>query len=295
MMGFLFWMGWGGCEVCGFGEGGTRDSGLGTRDSGLGTRDPGPDLPESFWRKAACRLRVGCGHRGHGPLLQRVSGNFTHALWERPMAAMARPGQYISISATDIPKARHHHPRIPNPQPHLKKKTDRALEKARSIRVADEESACKPGSVRPKARQSFLWARRHRRAQATYPGATRATPNAPLFGLAPGGVYRATRRCPRARCALTAPFHPCHAHPEVPFGGLLSVALAVSSHCPGVTWHPALRSPDFPRCARHTATVRPTPRLIVEERGARGEGRAARAQARRTGNEPDIPFPDIPT
>jgi len=32
--------------------------------------------------------------------------------------------------------------------------------------------------------------------------------HAPLFGLAPGGVYRATRRCPRARCALTAPFHP---------------------------------------------------------------------------------------
>ena len=32
-------------------------------------------------------------------------------------------------------------------------------------------------------------------------------------------------------------------------GGLLSVALAVSSRCPGVTWHPALWSPDFPRCA----------------------------------------------
>jgi len=32
-------------------------------------------------------------------------------------------------------------------------------------------------------------------------------------------------------------------------GGLLSVALAVSSRCPGVTWHSALWSPDFPRCA----------------------------------------------
>ena len=32
--------------------------------------------------------------------------------------------------------------------------------------------------------------------------------HAPLFGLAPSGVYPATRRCPRARCALTAPFHP---------------------------------------------------------------------------------------
>ena len=29
-------------------------------------------------------------------------------------------------------------------------------------------------------------------------------------------------------------------------GGILSVALAVGSHRPGVTWHPALWSPDFP-------------------------------------------------
>ena len=105
--------------------------------------------------------------------------------------------------------------------------------------------------------------------------------HAPLFGLAPGGVYRATRRCPRARCALTAPFHPYHAprHPGTadpswnsglgrcalraqrqvrsiggtgvtrPFGGLFSVALVVGSRRPGVTWHPALWSPDFPRDA----------------------------------------------
>ena len=29
-------------------------------------------------------------------------------------------------------------------------------------------------------------------------------------------------------------------------GGLLSVALVVGSRLPGVTWHPALWSPDFP-------------------------------------------------
>ena len=29
-------------------------------------------------------------------------------------------------------------------------------------------------------------------------------------------------------------------------GGFLSVALSVGSHPPGVTWHPDLRSPDFP-------------------------------------------------
>ena len=29
-------------------------------------------------------------------------------------------------------------------------------------------------------------------------------------------------------------------------GGIFSVALAVGSHPPGITWHPALWSPDFP-------------------------------------------------
>ena len=50
---------------------------------------------------------------------------------------------------------------------------------------------------------------------------------------------------PPARCALTAPFHPCRA-PSRARGGLFSVALSVGSRPPGVTWHPALRSPDFP-------------------------------------------------
>jgi len=66
---------------------------------------------------------------------------------------------------------------------------------------------------------------------------------------------------PPARCALTAPFHP---YPTTQIsllaktvcepaikkaersGGIFSVALAVGSHRPGVTWHPALWSPDFP-------------------------------------------------
>ena len=48
---------------------------------------------------------------------------------------------------------------------------------------------------------------------------------------------------PPARCALTAPFHPY----QFP-GGILSVALSVGSRPPGITWHPALWSPDFPLC-----------------------------------------------
>ncbi len=70
-----------------------------------------------------------------------------------------------------------------------------------------------------------------------------------LFGLAPGGVYHRRELLPVTRCALTAPFHPyrcprtCHGH----LGGILSVALSVGSRRPGVTWHLALWSPDFPR------------------------------------------------
>src|SRR5690606_23517889 len=42
------------------------------------------------------------------------------------------------------------------------------------------------------------------------PGGTAGRGIASLFGLAPGGVCRAGL-LPDSRCALTAPFHPCHA------------------------------------------------------------------------------------
>ena len=47
----------------------------------------------------------------------------------------------------------------------------------------EAESACKPGSVRLAARQSFLSARRHRLAPATYPGTTRAALSFPYLVL----------------------------------------------------------------------------------------------------------------
>ena len=67
-----------------------------------------------------------------------------------------------------------------------------------------------------------------------------------LFGLTPGGVYRAAS-CYQPRGALL-PHHFTLTHRQLKsdLGGIVSVALAVSSHSPGVTWHPALRSPDFP-------------------------------------------------
>ncbi len=50
---------------------------------------------------------------------------------------------------------------------------------------------------------------------------------------------------PVARCALTAPFHPYLPREA---GGFFSAALSVGSRPPGITWHPALWSPDFPPC-----------------------------------------------
>lgn len=62
-----------------------------------------------------------------------------------------------------------------------------------------------------------------------------------LFGLAPGGVYPATRVATRAvRSYRTISPLPRKR------GGIFSVALSVGSRLPGITWHPVLRSPDFP-------------------------------------------------
>lgn len=62
-----------------------------------------------------------------------------------------------------------------------------------------------------------------------------------LFGLTPSGVYRAASVTSRAvRSYRTfSPLPSC-------LGGLFSVALSVGSRLPGITWHFALWSPDFP-------------------------------------------------
>ena len=67
----------------------------------------------------------------------------------------------------------------------------------------------------------------------------------PLFGLAPGGVYLATE-CYHRRGALLPHHFNLTCAPERAIGGIFSAALSVGSRRPGVTWHPALWSPDFP-------------------------------------------------
>ncbi len=70
-----------------------------------------------------------------------------------------------------------------------------------------------------------------------------ATPRPCLALLRVG--FTMPRPSPVARCALTAPFHPCLSPRAI--GGLLSVALSVASRRPAVSRHPALWSSDFPR------------------------------------------------
>jgi len=68
-----------------------------------------------------------------------------------------------------------------------------------------------------------------------------AETDVPLFGLAPGGVYLATSV---TRSAVRS-YRTLSPLPNKS-GGILSVALAVGSRPPGVTWHLTLWSPDFP-------------------------------------------------
>ena len=80
--------------------------------------------------------------------------------------------------------------------------------------------------------------------------------NASLFGLAPGGVYRApdvttgTGALLPHRFTLTS-LHSVAARRSTPAsGGLFSVALSLGSPPLDVIQHPALRSPDFPPPAK---------------------------------------------
>ena len=114
----------------------------------------------------------------------------------------------------------------------------------------------KPGSV---DRQPFIWDSCHQLPQATYPGVrseptVRASSRTPLFGLAPGGVYRAAS-CYQSRGALLPHLFTLTGRKP---GGIFSVALSIGSRLPGVTWRPVRRSPDFP-LQRTAAIVWPTP------------------------------------
>src|SRR5262245_61816099 len=143
------------------------------------------------------------------------------------------------------------------------------------------QPTCKPGSVghgSPRALRPFLCDAGCPARQATYPGGwsgqtwdvplSRKTPRRPYSVLLPVG-FAVPLPLPAARCALTAPFHPCR--PKA--GGLL-----LCGTFPGVA--PAGRYPTpFVRGARTFlpaglsalagAAVRPTDSLTLGLRPAR--------------------------
>src|SRR6185436_2209894 len=125
----------------------------------------------------------------------------------------------------------------------------------------DDGELRKPNSVsrhRGAGERSFLWDRRCRRPQATYPGtgtgpegpdAGRVTrePSPYLVLLRMG--FSVPPTSPPERCALTAPFHPYR--PDVSLrgrrsGGIFSVALSVASPRLAVSEHATRWSSDFP-------------------------------------------------
>lgn len=96
-------------------------------------------------------------------------------------------------------------------------------------------------------------------ASSNLPGSSAGHANGSLFGLAPSGVYLATDCC--QPCGALLPHLFTLTGTEV-LRRLFSVALSVGSRLPGVTWHFALWSPDFPPSLlaeqKETATVRST-------------------------------------
>jgi len=139
-------------------------------------------------------------------------------------------------------------------------------------------------------RPSIYGTRRHV-PPAVYPQTRAGRPQASartglcpaLLDLAPGGVYRAAHVTVGAGALLPHRFT-LTAADLGPGGGLFSVALSRGSPRVGVTNHPALWSPDFPRTRRspgRLAAARPTRR--VGKCNVRGGGDAHRRSFRHDG------------
>ena len=118
-----------------------------------------------------------------------------------------------------------------------------------------DQTACKPGSVRLIAQvwQPFLWDACCQAPHATHPGRGRKTAHArPLFGLAPGGVYRAG---PVASPAVGS-YPTLSPLPPTRGGGLLSVALSLGLRRAAVSRRPVSLEPGLsssmplPACQR---------------------------------------------
>jgi len=117
------------------------------------------------------------------------------------------------------------------------------------------QRACKPDSVPPLAerRQSSISTPCHHDALAANPGViTGRAPILPYLALLQVGFTRPP--CYQDAGALLPHLFTLT---RANAGGMVSVALSVGSRRPGVTWHLARWSPDFPLQRDAAATARP--------------------------------------
>ena len=125
-----------------------------------------------------------------------------------------------------------------------------ASRRRRPRHQAFAERACKPDSVPAACAASDD----HSSSPAVTRGVQQPTrgprpgrPQTPPYSVLLRVGFSLPAVSPRRRCALTAPFHPCHPRgfPRE-FGGVFSVALSLGSPSLAVNQHAALWSPDFP-------------------------------------------------
>ena len=134
------------------------------------------------------------------------------------------------------------------------------------------QTACKPGSCRgphgPRDGHSSgtpVTGRLARPTRAAGPETNletvlRPPPRRPYLVLLPEG-FAMPPPLPGARCALTAPFHPCSPALRLGTSGLLSVALSLGLPPPGVTRLRASEEPGLSSAARPRRRRRPSGRL----------------------------------
>ena len=102
------------------------------------------------------------------------------------------------------------------------------------------ESACKPGSVED---NHSSWTHVAMRLQQPTRGQCGPHYRPPIWPCSRRGLP--CHGCCQP-CGALLPHHFTLTSRAMRGGGMFSVALSVGSHRPGVTWRPALRSPDFP-------------------------------------------------
>lgn len=126
--------------------------------------------------------------------------------------------------------------RTQRPDPHAE---DRGTARVETQTARGGESADKPGSVW-RSHSSGIGVTADLVRPTRSPRGPRAASYSVLLRMGFAVPRTVTGRAVRSyRTVSPLPHASC--------GGLFSAALSVSSRCPGVTWHPALWSPDFPR------------------------------------------------